>query len=56
MEAMWTTMLCGLVMQQCAMHNTPIQKTTIELGVYITEKMVLMLGKGPENVERLTKS
>ena len=28
--------LCGLGMQQCAMHNATIQKTTFfELGVYI---------------------
>ena len=27
--------LCGLGMQQCAMHNATIQKTTfLELGVY----------------------
>ena len=31
---------CGLVMQQCAMHNATIQKTTFfEIGV-ITEKKV----------------
>ena len=29
--------LCGLGMQQCAMHNATIQKTTFfELGVYIS--------------------
>ena len=29
--------LCGLGMQQCAMHNATIQKTTFfELGVYTT--------------------
>ena len=28
--------LCGLGMQQCAMHNATIQKTTfLELGVYM---------------------
>ena len=28
--------LCGLGMQQCAMHNATIQKTTFfELGVYV---------------------
>ena len=28
---------CGLGMQQCAMHNATIQKTTFfELGVYFT--------------------
>ena len=29
--------LCGLGMQQCAMHNATIQKTTFfELGVYMS--------------------
>ena len=28
--------LCGLGMQQCAIHNATIQKTTVfELGVYV---------------------
>ena len=31
--------LCGLGMQQCAMHNATIQKTTFfELGVYYENK------------------
>ena len=39
--------LCGLGMQQCAMHNATIQKTTFfELGVY----------KKLATVHRLTKT
>ena len=35
--------LCGLGMQQCAMHNATIQKTTFfELGVY---RVILYQGK-----------
>ena len=33
---MWTTMLSGRGMQQWAMHNATIQKTTIfDIGVYV---------------------
>ena len=34
--------LCGLGMQQCAMHNATIQKTTFyELGVYLSNEVPL---------------
>ena len=39
--------LCGLGMQQCAMHNATVQKTTFfELGVYIDNQI--------NHIERLT--